>query len=29
MAKCPYCETNFGNTPYTERLDVAELSRDT
>ena len=29
MAKYPYCETNFGYTPYTERLDVAELSRDT
>lgn len=29
MAKCPYCETNFGNTPYTGRLDVADLSRDT
>ena len=29
MAKCPYCRENFGNTPYAERLDVAELSRDT
>ncbi len=29
MAKCPHCKVNFGNTPYAEKLDVAELSRDT
>jgi hypothetical protein len=29
MAKCPYCKTNFGTTPYAERLDVAELSGNT
>ena len=29
MVKCPYCRVDFENTPYAEKLDVAELSKDT